>query len=106
MEKRDSTKHMINMKTVITSTCILGITVILAIPLGNIDQRNVPVNMIMMDSMLTIVLAQLIQKPPIKEFFLQKLSQKRTNLTENLLVYKDFFHKMSNSKVHVQNARA
>ena len=102
MENTDSTKHMINMKLVIIAAGIIGIAAILTIPLGNIDQRNVPINLIMVNTVLTGILLRIIQNPPIKEFFYRKLSQKRTNFTELFFVFKSFVRKIRNIKVDVQ----
>ena len=76
-EETESTKNMISMKSVIVGMAILGGTAVSILLLGQMDQRRIPVNVIVMDTVISGVLTKYIQNPTIKEFFLRKLSQKK-----------------------------
>ena len=90
------------MKSVIVAVGILGITTVSGILLSYLDQRQIPINLIMAVTVVTAALAKFFQNPLIQEFSYRKLSQQRTKLMETLLGFKAFFSKIKNNKVGVK----
>ena len=103
-ETTDSAKNMIKMKSVITGVgCLVGISTS-GVLINNFAKTSIPVNLIMSTTTLTTVLFSFLQNPQIKEFLCLKLSQKKINLTETLLGFKQSISRKKTNKVGVHNA--
>ena len=99
----DTTRNLINMKTVIitlTCTIVLGISLVL---LHNLNQSHIPYNLILTVAFFTIYLVTFAQNPKIVEFFQRKLVQKQDEVKENFGALRCSILRGKENQVGVQN---
>ena len=67
------------------------------------DQRRLPYNMMLGQTVFSMYLVNFAQNPKIKEFWRHKLSQKKTNLQETLLKIKSRVSRQKRNQVGIQD---
>ncbi|XP_023329159.1 uncharacterized protein LOC111701905 [Eurytemora carolleeae] len=100
-ERKDASKNMINMKAVIISFVLATLSVLVVILLRVVDQRLAPINIILVSSTFTVFLVKFVLSNKIREFFLRKAFQKKTNAQEFLIWFKSCFCHLKRNKVDV-----
>ena len=103
-EKANSIKNMMNMKTVIIAVIITSGGVVLAVLLRTVDQRQMPLNFIMSDTIATLLLIKFFHNPEIQKYSKRKMSQKRTNIEESFKHLKSRILKLKTNRVGIRNA--
>ena len=93
-----------NMKTVILTVIITSGAVVLAVLLRLVDQRQMPLNIIIPDTIATLILIKFFHNPEIQEYSKRKMSQRKTNLVESLKYLKSRILKLKTNKVGIRNA--
>lgn len=100
-ERKDDSKNMISMKAVIISFVLATLSVLVVILLRAVDQRLAPINIILVSSTFTVFLVKFVLSNKIREFFLRKAFQKKTNAQEFLIWFKSCLCNLKRNKVDV-----
>ena len=101
-EGPDASKNMINMKAVLISFVLATLSVPAVILLRSFDQRLAPINIILVSTTFTVFLVKFVLSKKIREFFLRKASQKKTNVRECLISFKSYFFHLKRNKIDVE----
>ena len=92
------------MKTVILAIIIISGGVALAVLFSLVDQRQMPLNIIISDTISTLILIKFFHNPEIQEYSRRKMSQKKTNIMESFKHLKSRILKLKTNKVGIRNA--
>ena len=102
-EVSDSSKNMINLKSIIVTVLITSALTVPLILLHYFDQSHIPYNIILAVTIFTMYLVKFVQNPSILKFFVHKMSQRKLILKETALVLRSAILKVKVNRVGVQN---
>ena len=94
---------MLNMNSIILIWGLGCFLVVASAVFRVLDQRQVPINIILVVTILTLFLVSCVRTQNIQKFFIKKLSQKITNAKEKCYAFKTSILKMKQNRVGLQN---